>query len=101
METLNKLPNHLIKNSVIKTQDEFLGAHLLSIYQNNNIIINGVFYQNSVTLDNDKCLLLWDDDENFSEPGATQNLESGELVTMIKNTKYTLFYVLRLKQGCN
>ncbi len=101
VETLNKLPNHLIKNSAIKTQDEFLGAHLLSIYQNNNIIINGVFYQNSVTLDNDKCLLLWDDDENFSKPSATKNLESGELVTMTENKKYTLFYVVSPKQECN
>jgi 4-amino-4-deoxy-L-arabinose transferase-like glycosyltransferase len=101
VETLNKLPNHLIKNSAIKTQDKFLGAHLLSIYQNNNIIIDGVFYQNSVTLDNDKCLLLWDDDESFSEPGATQNLESGELATMTENKKYTLFYVVSPKQECN
>ena len=101
IETLNKLPDHLIKNSAIKTQDEFLGAHLLSIYQNNNIIINGIFYQNSVTLDNDKCLLLWDDDESFSEPSATQNLESGELVTMTENKKYTLFYVVSPKQECN
>jgi 4-amino-4-deoxy-L-arabinose transferase-like glycosyltransferase len=101
VETLNKLSDHLIKNSEIKTQDKFLGAHLLSIYQNNNIIINDVFYQNSVTRDNDRCLLLWDDDESFSKPSATQNQKSGELTTVIANTKYTLFYALRLKQECN
>jgi len=100
VETLNKLPDHLIKNSTIKTQDEFLGAHLLSIYQGNNIIINGVFYQNSITLNN-KCLLLWDDDEGFSKPSASKNLESGELTTMTKNKKYTLFYMISPKQECN
>jgi 4-amino-4-deoxy-L-arabinose transferase-like glycosyltransferase len=101
IETLNKLPDHLIKNSAIKTQDEFLGAHLLSIYQGNDITINGIFYQNSVTHDNNRCLLLWDDDESFLEPSATQNIDSGELTTMIADTKYTLFYVLSPKQECN
>jgi 4-amino-4-deoxy-L-arabinose transferase-like glycosyltransferase len=101
IETLNKLPDHLIKNSAIKTQDEFLGAHLLSIYQGNDITINGIFYQNSVAQDNNRCLLLWDDDESFLEPSATQNIDSGELTTMIADTKYTLFYVLSPKQECN
>ena len=101
IETLNKLPDHLIKNSVIKTQDDFLGAHLLSIYQGNDITINGIFYQNSVAQDNNRCLLLWDDDESFLEPSATQNIDSGELTTMIADTKYTLFYALSLNQECN
>jgi 4-amino-4-deoxy-L-arabinose transferase-like glycosyltransferase len=100
IETLNKLPNHLIKNSVLKTQDQFLGAHLLSIYQDNNININGIFYQGSVA-NNNKCLLLWDDDEGFPEPSTTKNLETRELATIIADTKYTLFYVLRQKQECN
>ena len=108
IETLNKLPDHLIKNSTIKTQDDFLGAHLLSIYQGNDIMIDAIFYQNSVTHDNNRCLLLWDNDESFLdpdesflEPNATQNIDSGELTTMIADTKYTLFYVLSPKQECN
>ena len=40
IETFDKLPEQLIKNSIIKTEDGFIGSHLLSHYQKSNIIIN-------------------------------------------------------------
>ena len=94
IETLNKLPSHLTKDSLIKTQDEFLGAHLLSIYHN-NIIINGIHYQNNAVNDS-KCLLLWDNDEAHSRP----NVETSSLSTWVADNEYKLFYVLMPNKNC-
>jgi len=96
VETLNKLPDHLMQNSIIKTQDEFLGAHLLSVYHGNNIIINDVYHQNNIKNDDSKCLLLWDNDEVFSKP----SVETSSLSTWVADNEYKLFYVLMPNKNC-
>jgi 4-amino-4-deoxy-L-arabinose transferase-like glycosyltransferase len=96
VETLNKLPDHLMQNSIIKTQDEFLGAHLLSVYHDNNIIINNVHYQNNIKNDDSKCLLLWDNNEAFSKP----SVETSSLSTWVADNEYKLFYALMPNKNC-
>jgi 4-amino-4-deoxy-L-arabinose transferase-like glycosyltransferase len=98
-ETLNKLPDQLVNKSILRTNDTFLGAHLLSRYHGNKIILGNVKY-NEFGL-NSQCLWLWDNDDSYIEPNIKNSIRSGKFVTMIADTKYTLFYALTPKQECN
>ncbi len=97
-KTLDKLNKSLLDSSVLKTNDAFLGAHLLSKYPNNTVVINSKEYGD---LNSSQCLWLWDDDTSHTKPQIKNGLESGELVTYVAEFKYTLFYVLTPKQECN
>jgi len=102
IETFDKLPKSLIKSSVIKTEDGFIGSHLLSHYQQHNIIIENRNFRKKYYKDSTQCLWLWDDDDTpYITPNINKIIESGELITMVVDTKYTLFYALSPKQECN
>jgi len=96
-KTLDKLNKSLLDSSVLKTNDAFLGAHLLSKHPNNTVVINSKEYGD---LESSQCLWLWDDDTSYEKPQIENGLESGELVTYIAEFKYTLFYALTPKQEC-
>jgi len=101
IETFDKLPISFTESSIIKTEDGFIGSHLLSHYQKHNIIIKDrhfrkEYYENSI-----QCLWLWDDDTPYTAPNINHTTTSGTLVTMVADTKYTLFYALSSKQECN
>jgi 4-amino-4-deoxy-L-arabinose transferase-like glycosyltransferase len=108
IETLEKLPSHLLSNSILKTEDEFLGAHLLSHYQNNVIVIVDKNFQKSGASKTFifrkgniekslQCLWLWTDEQ----PDFIKVTEFGELTTMIGNKQYALYYALLPKKECN
>jgi len=101
IETFNKLPTTLIQHSTIKTNDGFIGSHLLSHYQNYNIIIENRNFREEYYKNSSQCLWLWDDDTPYIVPKINKILESGQLITMVANTKYTLFYAVSPKQECN
>jgi 4-amino-4-deoxy-L-arabinose transferase-like glycosyltransferase len=96
--TLNKLDNSLLDSSTLKTNDAFLGAHLLSKYPNRTVVINNKRYGD---LKLSQCLWLWDDDDAFVKPNTDNAIKSGQLVTYVAEFKYTLFYALTPKQECN
>jgi len=101
IDTFDKLPISFTESSIIKTEDGFIGSHLLSHYQKHNIIIKDrhfrkEYYENSI-----QCLWLWDDDTPYTAPNINHTTTSGTLVTMVADTKYTLFYALSSKQECN
>ena len=96
--TLNKLDNSLLDSSTLKTNDAFLGAHLLSKYPNSTVFINNKRYGD---LKLSQCLWLWDDDDAYVKPNTDNTIKSGQLVTYVAEFKYTLFYALTSKQECN
>ena len=96
--TLNKLDNSLLDSSILKTNDAFLGAHLLSKYPDNVVVINSKRYND---LKSSQCLWLWDDDDAYVKPNTDNIIKSGQLVTYVAEFKYTLFYALTPKQECN
>ena len=100
IETFNKLPISLIQDSIIKTGDGFIGSHLLSHYHQHNIVINNRNFRKNYFRDARQCLWLWDDDTPYTIPKIKKILESGQLITMVADTKYTLFYTLSPKQEC-
>jgi len=97
-ETLNKLDSSLIDSSTLKTNDAFLGAHLLSKYPNSTVVINNKRYGD---LKSSQCLWLWDDDDAYVNPNTDNAIKLGQLVTYVAEFKYTLFYSLTPKQECN
>jgi 4-amino-4-deoxy-L-arabinose transferase-like glycosyltransferase len=101
IETFDKLPTSAIEGSVIKTRDGFIGSHLLSHYQKHNVIIGDRNFEKEHYKDSTRCLWLWDDDTPYITPNINKTIESGELITMVADTKYTLFYALSPKQECN
>jgi hypothetical protein len=101
IETLEKLPVRLTNNSIIKTEDGFLGSHLLSHYQNHNVIIAEKNFIQQGSKNTVKCLWLWDDDDIYVEADINNTSHSGQLTTMVADKKYTLFYTLTPTQECN
>ncbi len=101
IETLDKLPESAIKSSIINTEDGFIGSHLLSHYQEHNIIIEDRNFRKEYYKDSTQCLWLWDDDTPYITPNINKTIESGELITMVADTKYTLFYAISTKQECH
>ena len=101
VETFNKLPVSIVEDSIIKTEDGFIGSHLLSHYQKHNIIIKDRNFRKEHYKDSTQCLWLWDDDTPYTVPNINHATTSGALVTMVADTKYTLFYALSPKQECN
>jgi len=101
VETFNKLPVSIVEDSIIKTEDGFIGSHLLSHYQKHNIIIKDRNFRKEHYKDSTQCLWLWDDDTPYTVPNINHATTSGALVTMVADTKYTLFYALSSKQECN
>ena len=101
IETIEKLPTHLINHSILITKDRFIGSHLLSHYQQRSIVIEGSLLREEKARTATQCLWLWDDNRSDTAPSVNNIIESGELVTMVANTKYTLFYALTLKQECD
>jgi 4-amino-4-deoxy-L-arabinose transferase-like glycosyltransferase len=101
IETFDKLPVSVIENSIIKTEDGFIGSHLLSHYQKHNIIIEDRNFRKEHYENSTQCLWLWDDDTPYTVPNINHTTTSGTLVTMVADTKYMLFYALSSKQECN
>jgi hypothetical protein len=101
IETFNKLPKSTIEDSIIKTEDGFIGSHLLSHYQKHNIIIEDRNFRKKHYKDSTQCLWLWDDDTPYKEPKINKIIEQGALVTYVAEFKYTLFYALSSKSECH
>ncbi len=101
IETFNKLPVSALESSIIKTEDGFIGSHLLSYFPNNNIIISSRNFRKEYFKDSTQCLWLWDDDTPYTKPSIDRIIESGQLETYVADFKYTLFYALGSKHECN
>ena len=100
IETFDKLPASTIEDSIIKTEDGFIGSHLLSHYQKHNIIIESRNFRKKHYKESTQCLWLWDDDTPYTVPKINKTIKQGELVTYVAEFKYTLFYALSSKSEC-
>ncbi len=101
IETFEKLPTHLVKHSILITKDKFIGSHLLLHYQQRSIVIKDSLFRGEKARSATQCLWLWDDNKPYTASSVNNIIESGELITIVANTKYTLFYALTLKQECD
>lgn len=99
IETLNKLPKELTTNTILRTDDYFLGPHLLSNYSN-QIIMSGKKFNTSSLSNPNKCLWLWDDDDDYTKPEIKNTLKTGALITHVAEFQYTLFYALSPAEEC-
>jgi hypothetical protein len=72
----------------------------LSHYQKHNVIIKDRNFRKEYYENSTQCLWLWDE-EFYTVPNISHTTTSGTLVTMVADTKYTLFYALSPKQECN
>ena len=100
IETFDKLPASTIEDSIIKTEDGFIGSHLLSHYQKHNIIIESRNFRKEHYENSTQCLWLWDDDTPYTTPKINKIIEQGELITYVSEFKYILFYALSSKSEC-
>jgi len=100
IETFDKLAESAIKSSIIKTEDGFIGSHLLSYYQKHNIIIESRNFRKEYYENSTQCLWLWDDDTPYTTPKINKIIEQGELITYVSEFKYILFYALSSKSEC-
>ena len=101
VETLDKLPDAITRNNILRTEDGFIGSHLLSIFNNKNVVIGNRGFNKEHYKKSEKCLWLWDDDTPYTKPNITKILNSGEIITYVADFKYTLFYAVSPKQECN
>ena len=91
-ETLNKVPNQLLQNTILRTGDDFIGSHLLTYYPKHMVVIGNKNFNHQDRLN--QCLWLWDDDTPYTEPHIDNILKSGKIETHVAEFKYTLFYAL-------
>lgn len=89
IETLKQLPPPLA-STLLKTSDDFLGAHLLALYPNHSIMIRSTLYQRRTVTPGNTCLLYWDNDEPFSSPDLTHATMQKSLNATIGKVQYTL-----------
>jgi len=101
IETFDKLPASLIESSIIKTEDGFIGSHLLLHYRKHNVIIKDRNFRKEHYKGSTQCLWLWDDDTPYTKPSIGQVIKSGQLETYVAEFKYILFYALSAKQECS
>jgi len=89
IETLEQLPTPP-QSTLLKTNDHFLGAHLLSHYPNHSIAIQTKLYQRDLSLPLENCLLFWDNDEASSPPTLHHATAQKEQTTKVGKVQYRL-----------
>jgi 4-amino-4-deoxy-L-arabinose transferase-like glycosyltransferase len=103
VESLERIPGEVIKNSILTTRDGFLGAHLLSLYPKNSIAIHTTLYKPDLYSVEKHCLWIWDDDEYFeylSKPKSIKD-NSHKIITVNNGeTIYSLHYDLIPAKDC-
>ena len=99
METLTQLPP-VTKHTLIKTNDDFLGAHLLSHYPEQNIQIRTTLYARKELTTPASCLVLWDNDEHFSKPDLSNLISEKSLSITKGEVQYTLYTAIVPTSEC-
>ena len=97
-ETLNKVPNQLLQDTILRTGDDFIGSHLLTHYPKHMVVIGNKNFNHQDRLN--QCLWLWDDDTPYTAPNIENILKSGKIKTYVAEFKYTLFYALSPEIEC-
>ncbi|MBT6479611.1 MAG: hypothetical protein HOK69_10985 [Gammaproteobacteria bacterium] len=93
MESLQQLPA-IPSDTLLFTQDAFLGAHLLAHYPNNPISIHGNHYREEpFRQQHSECLIIWDNDDLFdSTPAEIEPQTIHHINSKIAELTYTLFW---------
>ena len=101
IETLNKLPDALAQHAILRTEDGFIGSHLLTQHSDQTIVIENRHFQINHQKQAINCLWLWDDDTPYVIPNIKHTLQSGTIVTSVAEFQYTLFYALSPAEECH
>ena len=88
METLEQLPSPP-RDTLLVTQDEFLGAHLLSFYPENSVAIGATLYDRGKKLSG-SCWLLHDNDDSFPSANWLGTTPLKPYVTTVGKVQYRL-----------
>jgi len=88
METLQQLPLPP-RDTLLVTQDEFLGAHLLSFYPENSVAIGATLYDRGKKLSG-SCWLLHDNDDSFPSANWLGTTPLKPYVTTVGKVQYRL-----------
>jgi 4-amino-4-deoxy-L-arabinose transferase-like glycosyltransferase len=103
VQSLGKIPSKVIKNSILTTRDSFLGAHLLSLYFKNAIVIHTTLYNPDLYSSAKHCLWIWDNDEHFehfAKPKSIKDNNHKIITSRNGETTYSLHYDLIPVKDC-
>lgn len=100
VETLDKLPDALTQNAILKTEDGFIGSHLLIQYPSQTVVIEDRHFQIHRQNQATNCLWLWDDDTPYTIPNIKKTLDAGSITTHVAEFSHTLFYALSPAEEC-
>jgi len=89
IESVKKINPSVFNNAAIKTDDHFLGTHLLSHFNQNQILIKDKIYRQH--FDSSSCVILWDNDTNQKPP----EIPHGSKVNSVSVTKGKITYELK------
>ena len=101
MESLQQLP-HLTSDTLLVTQDYFLGSHLLIHYPNNPLIVGSDLYNMMGDKSPIQCIILWDSDDPADKlprnlaPDSVQ-----QITTTVADNNYTLHWVITPISSCH
>ena len=98
IETLDKILEPLFQGAILKTNDSFIGSHLLAHYPNHMVVIENKQFNQQKDLK--YCLWLWDDDTPYTAPNIKKPLDAGSITTQVAEFSHTLFYQLSPAQEC-
>jgi len=100
IESLKMLPLPS-PSTILITDDDFLGAHILSTFTNNSVMINGIQYIKKQNISTAECLLLWDDDDNHSSSRTLmRDFNIGNIHKTVGGKIYTLYYAKLPNNKC-
>ena len=89
IETLKQHPTPPTTTLLI-TQDDFLGAHLLAHYPKHAVAIERTLYNRSLIFPFQSCLLLYDNDDSFSSSELIKDRERKRYINKRGEVQYSL-----------
>jgi len=100
LPTLKELPRETLANvSTIKTSDDNLGAHLLSLFESKEIIIDNKKFNSDKRDIKLNCLITWDIDGSHDSNISNEFIDKNQVYEIINN-KYRLYYTIKDIKSC-
>jgi len=100
VQSIKTIENINFSDAIIKTEDHFLGVHLLITKQENPILIRKKIFRKELSENITKCIWLWDNDTEQKEPILDTDIEIKNIKTKTGEIDYILHYALLKVEKC-